>query len=356
MKIQTEDDWIAYLKKKTENHKKWNRALLIGDDGAVISQKSHKRMVLCSDTLVEGIHFDLNHISWKDLGWKSLAVNLSDIAAMGATPLGSLLNISTPKKYFGDHLKDFLHGYLKLSSDHKVSLLGGDTTGSPHSLFISVTVLGEVSPKKIKTRSMANPGDLICVTGPLGDSHAGLVIQSFKNESLSEGEFREAIHLSHRREDIPSLSSVIKKSLLSAHYRPIPRVEEGIWLGRQSSVTSMMDLSDGLAKDLTRLCHSSEVRAQIDGQQIPISKALKAFAQDCKKNPLELALFGGEDYELLFTCKEKSFSSLQLRFQKKFKKSLFALGKILPSKKQGPLLEWLHLSPNILAPKPFEHF
>lgn len=291
-----EDQLIRWLSHKTKKH--------IGDDAAVLKPTRGKRLVVCSDSLVEGIHFNLASISAKDLGWKSLAVNLSDLASMGATPKASLLNLSLPKKYMSKWVSEFLKGYLSLSEKHKVSLVGGDTTASPKLVFISVTAFGEIQKKNIKFRSTARPGDFICVTGPLGDSKAGLHLQS---------------HL---------WKSTYGRQLLRRHHQPVARVEMGEWLGRQSKVTSMMDLSDGLLKDLNRLCQASGVSALLDHRTIPQSRSLLEFAKKFNKSPVKEAIVGGEDYELLFTCEPKQKNRLLADFKRNFKKEFHIIGEI----------------------------
>ncbi len=327
-----EDDLIHYLKEKTKTHQKWINGMGVGDDAAHLSLSKSHDLVICSDSLVEGVHFDLKSIPPKDLGWKSLAVNLSDLASMGAKPKGSLLNISLPKKYTGSWINEFIQGYLEISQRYKVPLLGGDTTSSLNSVFISVTALGEAQVKKIKKRSTADAGDILCVTGPLGDSKAGLFLQN------------------------KSWKSPIRNKLLKKHHRPVPRVEMGLWLSTKSSVTSMMDLSDGLIKDLTRLCEASRVSVELDHSSVPQSSELKSFSQHFKKSHYEYASIGGEDYELLLTVDSKRINQLNQEFKRKFKSELFPIGRILKSKKEK--IEWRDPAFAKIAQnfKSFEHF
>jgi len=333
MQIKTEDDWIQFLKKSAASpSEKGVGRISIGDDAAIYNPSPGKQQVICSDSLVEGVHFDLKKISWEDLGWKSLAVNLSDVAAMGATPTSSLLNLSLPKKYMGEPLKRFLKGYLSLSHKHEVALIGGDTTASLRDLFISVTVVGEVSSKNLKLRAQAKPKDVICVTGFLGDSYAGFLLQSQIWKSPSKGK------------------------LLKAHHKPLPQVELGKWLGTQSGVHAMMDLSDGLMKDLSRLCESSKVSAVVNGSEIPTSPSLIRYAKHFKKSPIYFAVRGGEDYQLLLTCSPSQVEKLVLHAKKKFCQRVTPIGEIQHQNSKLEAIEWKDLPKNVLAHESFEHF
>lgn len=329
-----EDQLIQWLTQKTQGQKRWSSGFGIGDDGAVLKKSKQKDNVVCSDSLVESIHFDLSSITPQDLGWKSLAVNLSDLAAMGATPKYSFLNLSLPSSKMGGWVRKFLKGYLELSELHRVSLMGGDTTSSPDRVFISVTVIGECLKGHSKLRSTAHAGDVLCVTGNLGDSRAGLFLQTQK------------------------WSSVHKKKLLLKHHCPKPRVEEGKWLGAREEVTSMMDISDGLFKDVSRLCRANTLSVQLDPREIPMSVSLKKMCAHFKKNILEEAFLGGEDYELLLTCKSNSLKRLSRLFKTKFKKSLIPIGVMCASRKGKEKVTWVdeQKDTHINFKKSYEHF
>lgn len=329
-----EDQLIQWLSQKTQAQRQWGSGLGIGDDGAILKKSKQKDNVVCSDSLVESIHFDLSSISPENLGWKSLAVNLSDIAAMGALPKYSFLNLSLPPSKMGAWVRKFLKGYLELSELHKVSLMGGDTTSSLEQVFISVTVVGECFKGRSKLRSTAGAGDVLCVTGSLGDSRAGLFLQTQK------------------------WSSPYRKKLLLKHHRPEPRVEEGKWLGTREEVTSMMDISDGLFKDVSRLCQANALSAQLDPQEIPISASLNKMCARFDKNSLEEAFLGGEDYELLLTCKSNSLKKLSRLFKAKFKKPLIPIGVMCASRKGKEKVAWVdeQKDSQINFKKSFEHF
>lgn len=255
------------------------RAVGIGDDCAVVPQQNGQESLISTDMLIEGTHFLRDDITPYQLGWKSAAVNLSDIAAMGGKPTGTLLSLALPAGLEVAWVDAFLDGYAELSRRFDVPLLGGDTTASPDRICINVTVLGECPTRFARRRSDAKVDDLVCVTGPLGDSAAGL-------KAILKGIQRDA--------DV--------QTLIGKHYRPVPRVEEGQQLRLNLGVHAMMDISDGIGSDLQHILDASEVDADIDLKTIPLSLALKRVCARYGWDPVELAVSGGEDYELLFTC------------------------------------------------------
>ncbi|MBC7329283.1 thiamine-phosphate kinase [bacterium] len=242
----------------------------IGDDCAVLRVGDNANLLLTSDLLVEGVHFypDVNP---RYLGWKALAVSLSDISAMGGKPLFSLLSLSLPSHLSDKWLNDFLSGWEELADIFEVSLVGGDMSEGER-IAIDSIVLGEA--KSPILRSGAKVGDKIFVTGYLGDSSGGLL-------SLQGGL------------DFPSL--------INKHNKPFPRVMEGLEIGKIPGVHSMIDISDGLASDLKHICEESGKGALIFVEKIPLSPHLLSLCQSQNLSPLDFALFGGEDYELLFT-------------------------------------------------------
>ena len=252
----------------------------IGDDCAVLPQRDGLETLVTTDMLVEGVHFLLEDVDPYSLGWKSAAVNLSDIAGMGGKPVGTFLSCALPKTLDDGFLKGFFEGYKALSDRFDCPLLGGDTTSSLDKLCINVTVLGECVARRSRKRSAAEPGDLICVTGPLGDSAAGLkVILENAAAEKEEGILRER------------------------HYRPVPRIEEGMRLAATPGVNAMMDISDGIGSDLRHILEESGTGARGDVRSLPLSAELRTVCARRGWDPVELAMDGGEDYELLFTCR-----------------------------------------------------
>ena len=253
----------------------------IGDDCAIIPQRDGYESLVSADMLVEGVHFLREAISPYDLGWKSAAVNVSDIAAMGGRPKASFLSLSLPSELDAGWIKEFAAGYLELSSKYGVALLGGDTTASLSGICINVTVYGECPAGAAVRRDAALPGDKICVTGTLGDSAAGLAIVK----------------------GIGAPDSVTALWLKDRHFRPTPKVEAGLRLAATDGIGAMMDISDGLGSDLRHILTLSETGAVVDVNALPLSPQLRLFAENSGLDPLELALEGGEDYELLFTAR-----------------------------------------------------
>lgn len=254
----------------------------IGDDCAVIPLSPEtggapaSDLLVSTDMLVEGTHFLMEDISPRQLGWKSAAVNISDIAAMGGKPIATFLSLALPKTLPEQWMQEFMEGYNEISEKFGAALLGGDTTCSPDRICINVAVLGTCPRGKAKLRSAARPGDLVCVTGTLGDSAAGLRL-------ILDGQKGAA------------------PRLIDRHYTPTPRVEEGLALSCLPGVHAMMDISDGVGSDLRHILDESGVGARIDTGKLPISKELQALCSEKGWDPKELALSGGEDYELLFT-------------------------------------------------------
>ena len=260
----------------------------IGDDCAVLPQKDSFSTLVSTDMLVEGTHF-LPDADPYDLGWKSAAVNLSDIAAMGGKPEGTLLAFALTDRVDVGFVDQFIKGYTELSVLFDAPLLGGDTTFSTTGISICVTVLGSCPSGREMKRDGAKPGDMVCVTGTLGDSAAGLRIL------LGGG-----------------ASDDMENQLVLRHLRPVPRVKEGLALASSGALRSMMDISDGIGSDLRHILEASGVGAEIDCSAIPLSAELKNYCSRNGLDPLELAIGGGEDYELLFTVPEAGEKSLDV--------------------------------------------
>lgn len=261
----------------------------IGDDCAVIPVSDQESLVVTTDMLVEDVHFLRNKIPARLLGRKSLAVNLSDIAAMGATPFASFLAISLPSDVNDKWTDDFMEGYHQMSSEYNTALLGGDTTSSTGKITISVTAIGRVNNGSIKHRSGAHSTDRIFVTGILGESARGLQdILSNNTESLAA----------------------------AIHNDPTPQVREGIWLGKQKAVNAMMDISDGIASDLLHILKASGKGAEVYIDKIQHNSSVK------------LAVTGGEDYKLLITAENSGADQLCRDFEAEFGYGLQHIGDV----------------------------
>ena len=280
----------------------------IGDDCAVIPSKAGQDTLVSADMLIEDVHFRRDLTSAYDLGWKSAAVNVSDIAAMGGRPEATFLSFALPAS-LGDRWRlDFMKGYMELCSRYGVSLLGGDTTSSPDRLCINVTVMGTCPHGRAVRRNGAKVGDVICVTGTLGDSAAGLrLLLGFASSSAAVSSAPAAS--SAASAGLSAASSAVADPtdsdldfLIRCHRLPVPMVEAGLELASLAGVHAMMDISDGVASDLRHILHASGVGAQVYLDRLPFSASLERVCLARSWDKYELALCGGEDYHLLFTA------------------------------------------------------
>lgn len=262
----------------------------IGDDAAIVVPGRNTEWVLSCDAFLEGVHFLADRHPPDSVGYKSLARATSDLAAMGATPRLFLLTLALPASRTGTWLDGFLRGMGRAARLLEMRLAGGDTTKS-RSVSISITVLGEIAPDRAVTRSGARPGDIIYVSGTLGRAELGLRL------------IRKRI--GHERR---------LRRLLRPHLYPQVRIELGGWLAARRVPSAMMDLSDGLSTDLARLCAASEVGARLHADRIPRIAAATLWIGPVAKlglDPLQLALHGGDDYELLLTVLPRHVKKLR---------------------------------------------
>ena len=306
----------------------------IGDDCAVIRKDGGEVLLLTTDTLVEGVHFDL---SWHPpylLGRKCAAVNLSDIAAMGGKPCFCLLSVGFPGTV-PSWFDDFMEGFTTLLREHDVLLVGGDTVKSRSDLVISVMVMGEGNRRQICYRSGAQPGDLVWVSGFLGNAAAGL-------DLCRAGIFR------------PGQGAGKWQQLVMAHLDPAPQVGLGRLLAESGCVHAMMDISDGLATDLAHLCRESGVGAEIDQPRIPLAESLLAAASEHGGNALEWALKGGEDYQLLFTTGSEDAQKITKIFSENAGMESYCIGRV--TEKQGVFLCGSGTEPREISFQGFDHF
>lgn len=272
----------------------------IGDDCAVLPLDGGEALVFTTDLLVEEVHFLRAAASAREVGRKALAVNLSDIAAMGARPVATLLSLALPPDAAGAWAEEFMEGYRELSAESGTALVGGDTTRSTNGIAINVTAIGRARQTHLKRRCDARPGDVVFVGGALGASGAGL-------RDILAG-----------RCDTP---------LAAIHRNPRPQLAEGLWLGARSEVRAMMDLSDGLASDIRHILDRSGTGAEIDIDRIPVAAGSDVATAAC----------GGEDYKLLFTAEAEAADRLAADFRERFGTPIHAVGRIT----SGSGLVWL---------------
>ncbi|RYL87876.1 thiamine-phosphate kinase [Sporolactobacillus sp. THM7-4] len=268
--MEDEFSFIRSITPKKHNHQ---ITMGIGDDAARYRPQSGKDQLICTDTMVEGVHFLRETMSPYAVGWKALASNLSDIAAMGGVPDFYLVSAAFSEEWFADG-KEVYRGMADLANHYHLDLIGGDTVSSPEAFVLSVTVIGHAPDKRTFLRREAKPGDILMVTGTLGDSAAGLSILQKK-------------------------LSVDKKNmdyLVRRHQLPKPRLDAAELIRRLPCRAALNDISDGLASESSEIAEASHVSLVIDRDQLPVSQALLEIDQEQRLN---FILYGGEDYQLL---------------------------------------------------------
>lgn len=270
----------------------------IGDDAAVIDA-GDKYLVITTDMLLEGVHFDLSYTPIQHLGYKAVAVNISDIAAMNAIPKQITVNIGLSNRFSLEAVEALYEGIKAACEEYKIDLIGGDTTSSRAGLVISVTAIGEVAKDKVALRSGAKVGDIICVSGDLGGAYMGLqVLEREKQVFLANPEMQPQLE---------PYDFIVKRQL-----KPEARMDMVYELQDFGVIpTSMIDISDGLASELFHIAKNSKVGLSIYEDKLPIAKPTYDTAVEFKLDPVTSVLNGGEDYELLFTIKQEDFEKVK---------------------------------------------
>ncbi|MBI5235911.1 MAG: thiamine-phosphate kinase [Deltaproteobacteria bacterium] len=291
----------------------------IGDDTSVTVQRTGRALLSTTDTLIEGVHFSLSYAPARLIGRKSLSISVSDIAAMGGVPLFGLVSIAMPGRTEKRFLDELYKGLQDVARSSKLVIVGGNTARFEGAVIVSTTVIGEAPGKMIVYRSGARPGDIIYVTGTLGDSALGLRVLQERG--------------------IGALKSRLKKAVIR-HLDPQPRLAAGVGLSTARLASAMIDVSDGLLLDLKRLCEASAVSAVVELSRVPVSRTLEDY---CGKEGLDGAQFslsGGEDYELLFTSPPSAAKAIE-RLSKRLKLNMTPIGKIAQPTKKGSRLRVL---------------
>ncbi|QQL51587.1 thiamine-phosphate kinase [Mucilaginibacter ginkgonis] len=270
----------------------------IGDDAAVLNP-GDKKVLISTDMLLEGIHFDLAYTPLKHLGYKAIQVNLSDIFAMNAIPQQVTVSIGMSSKYTLEAIEDLYEGIYVACEKYGVDLIGGDTTASKQGLVISVTVLGYADEKDITYRNGAEEGDLICVSGDLGGAYVGL--------QLLEREKMVYLENPNIQPDLEGKDYIVERQL-----KPEARVDVvDLLKSRGIKPTAMIDVSDGLASELLHICKQSNKGCNLYEEKIPIDPMTYDTAREFNLDPTVCALSGGEDYELLFTIKQTDYDKIK---------------------------------------------
>ena len=299
----------------------------VGDDAAVLDGGDHAILV-STDMMVEGIHFDLSYHPLKHLGYKAIIVNLSDICAMNGIPRQVLVSVGISNRFSVEAVEELYAGIRHACETYSVDLIGGDTCSSDKGLIISVTAIGYAPKEAVIRRNGAKPGDLICISGDLGAAYLGLQIL----------EREKQIYMAHpdAQPDLEGQDYIIGRQL-----KPEARVDMVTAFSAYKILpTAMIDISDGLASDLMHICKSSGTGARIDEAHIPMHEEAEAMALKFHLDPVTCALHGGEDYELLFTADQSDLETLRVM------DGIYIIGEIRPGE-EGILL---HTSGGTLVP------
>lgn len=282
----------------------------VGDDAAVVDAGRHQ-VILTTDMLIEGVHFERAFASAHDLGHKAITVNVSDVAAMGGSPRFGLVSIGFPPDVETPWVMELYGGVREAADEYGLAVIGGDTNRAGK-VVVSVTVVGAVAAGHAVTRSGARPGDSVVVTGALGAAAGGLRLARADPHDVRE-----------------ALASDWGRRLVQAHIRPVARVGEGETLASVGA-TAMIDISDGLALDLSRVCAESGVGATVSFAEVPVAEDLDDLAKSLggDLDPLDLALHGGEDYELLATLPADAVAAAAEKIAERFGTALSVVGTV----------------------------
>ena len=272
----------------------------IGDDAALFRPRAGRGLLLTADAFVEGIHFDLAYTSFLQLGWKTIAANLSDIAAMGGEPGYAIVTLALPSKISVEMMEDLYRGARHACTDYGCRIVGGDTSASLGNMMISIAMTGDVEIGKELRRDAARPGELLCVSGTCGGAHAGLRILAREKRRFLESGARDGFQ--------PNLEPY--KEVIERHLVPRPRFDVARALV-DAGVRAAIDVSDGIASDARRIAEASHVGLEVVGSSLPLLASTRAAAAEFAENPAEYALFGGEDYEILFAVGDDGLRRLR---------------------------------------------
>jgi thiamine-monophosphate kinase len=271
----------------------------IADDTAVYKPSPSKVQLLTTDAMVEGVHFDLTFTSFAHVGWKAIVSNISDIAAMCGVPRYATVTLCLPQKISVEMVEEFYKGAVSACKKYSCLIVGGDTTATAGNLVVSISLIGEVDTEKVIYRSGAKVGDLICASGHLGASHAGLkILLREKNRYLEKNE--------QFSPNLEPYKMIIEKYLL-----PKPRLDISKIISDNIKVNAMIDISDGLASEVHHICNSSGVGADVWEHNIPVHTYTQKIAEEFSEDVIKYALYGGEEYELLFTLSDNDYEKLE---------------------------------------------
>ena len=284
----------------------------VGDDCAVLEYPSGRQVLVTTDLLMEGVHFDLQYVPMKHLGYKSAIVNLSDIYAMNGRPRQMTVSLALSKRFSVEDLESFYEGLRLACEKHGCDIVGGDTTSSLTGLAISITCIGDADPGKVVYRNGARDTDLICVSGDLGAAYMGLQLLE-REKTVYNEQVREARQRGQKVEQLPPFEPDFsgREYLLERQLKPEARKDIIEALAAADILpTSMMDISDGLSSELMHICTQSHTGCRIFEERLPLDYQTAVMAEELNMNVTTCALNGGEDYELLFTVSLKDYEKV----------------------------------------------
>ncbi len=306
----------------------------VGDDAAAVAPAPGMTILLTTDTFVEGVDYDLAFSSWRQIGWKCMAANFSDIAAMGGVPRHALTTLCLPAHRAMEDVEALYAGFhdLAVHASHPVSIVGGDLSSTDGPTVISITVSGEAAEEHITRRSGARSGDILCVTGHLGASETGLRL------------LRSAWDQPTDRFD----------GVLRRHRTPVPRVREGVLLANSGWIRAMIDVSDGISSDVLHLGRDSGVGLKLDGNALPIAEQTRRAMAELRLDPVGTALESGEEFELLCAVAPEGVDRLAAELAERSGTPLTPIGECVSADRGYAITD--RTGPRPLRPKGYEHF
>ena len=306
----------------------------VGDDAAAVTPAPGMTTLLTTDTFVEGVDFDLAFSSWRQIGWKCMAANFSDIAAMGGVPRHALTTLCLPAHRSMEDVETLYAGFHELAghAGHPVSIVGGDLSSTDGPTVISITVSGEAAEEHITRRSGARAGDILCVTGHLGASETGLRLLRAAREQAADP-----------FEDV-----------LCRHRTPVPRVREGVLLANSGWVRAMIDVSDGLSSDALHVGRASGVGLNLDGNALPIAEETRRAMEELRLDPVGTALESGEEFELLCAVAPEGVERLAAELAERTGTPLTPIGECASPDRGYTITD--RTGPRTLRPKGYDHF
>ena len=312
----------------------------VGDDAAAITPAPGMTTLLTTDTFVEGVDFDLDFSSWRQIGWKCMAANFSDIAAMGGVPRHALTTLCLPAHRSMEDVEALYAGIHELAghAGHPVSIVGGDLSSTDGPTVISITVSGEAAVEHITRRSGARAGDILCVTGHLGASETGLRLLRAARERPAAG----------------SPATDRFEGVLCRHRTPVPRVREGVLLAKSGWVRAMIDVSDGLSSDALHVGRDSGVGLNLDGNALPIAEETRRAMEELRIDPVKTALESGEEFELLCAVAPEGVARLAAELAERTGTPLTPIGECVSAGRGCTFTDCT--GSRTLRPKGYDHF